>query len=89
MIAGGSGGSRVSLLTVARNPDIATGLAMDSRSSSRPGAVDGRLTAVLEPPWGDREWIERGEQRDAPGESLFKSWPLLVPQLAGFGQQIP
>lgn len=44
---------------------------------------------LLEPPWGDREWIERGEQRDAPGESLFKSWPLLVPQLAGFGQQIP
>lgn len=28
VIAGGSGGSRVSLLTVARNPDIATGLAM-------------------------------------------------------------
>jgi hypothetical protein len=44
---------------------------------------------LLEPPWGDREWIERGEQRDAPGESLFKSWPLLVPQLADFGQQIP
>jgi hypothetical protein len=43
----------------------------------------------MEPPWGDREWIERGEQRDAPGESLFKSWPLLVPQLAGLGQQIP
>jgi hypothetical protein len=44
---------------------------------------------LLEPPWGDREWIERGERRDAPGESLFKSWPLLVPQLADFGQQIP
>jgi pimeloyl-ACP methyl ester carboxylesterase len=28
VIAGGSGGSRVSLLTVARNPDIATGLVM-------------------------------------------------------------
>ena len=49
------------------------------RSALRPGA----LPANREPPWGDREWIERGEQRDAPGESLFKSWPLLVPQLAG------
>ena len=28
VVAGGSGGSRVSLMTVARNPDIASGLAM-------------------------------------------------------------
>ena len=44
---------------------------------------------LVEPPWGDREWIERGEERDASGGSLFASWPLLVPQLADFGSQIP
>lgn len=44
---------------------------------------------LLEPPWGDREWTERGEKRDARGESLFARWPLLVPQLADFGRQIP
>ncbi len=189
MIAGGSGGSRVSLLTVARNPDIASGLAMwwisggvfglmalgwfycgpsidaawkygmdrvvelpesqevlernpgnrerflamDPRAfvanlerwmaayappapgQTIPGIADGDIAAIsvpaivfrsgvrdpahpratseavaraipgttlLEPPWGDREWIERGEDRDANNGSLFARWPLLVPQLA-------
>jgi pimeloyl-ACP methyl ester carboxylesterase len=196
VIAGGSGGSRVSLLTVARNPDIATGLAMwwisggvfglmalgwyycggsidaawkygmkrvvelpewqevlernpgnrdrflamdpqefiadlerwmaayapPKAGQTIPGIPDADITAIsvptmvfrsgvsdpahpratsealaalipgarlVEPPWGDREWIERGEERDASGGSLFAGWPLLVPQLAGFGSQIP
>ncbi len=33
---------------------------------------------LVEPPWGDREWIERQEARD---EGLFARWPLLAPQL--------
>ncbi len=33
---------------------------------------------LVEPPWGDREWIERGEARD---EGLFARWPRLAPQL--------
>ena len=33
---------------------------------------------LVEPPWGDREWIERGEARE---EGLFARWPLLAPQL--------
>ncbi len=40
--------------------------------SSCPGA------RLVEPPWGDREWIERGEARE---EGLFARWPLLAPQL--------
>ena len=32
---------------------------------------------LVEPPWGDNEWNERG----AAGEGLFIRWPLLVPQL--------
>lgn len=45
-----------------------------------------RLAALLpaarlvEPPWGDREWIERTEAAQQ-GASLFERWPLLVPQL--------
>lgn len=33
---------------------------------------------LVEPPWGDREWIERQQARD---EGLFAHWPLLAPQL--------
>lgn len=195
VIAGGSGGSRVSLLTVARNPDIARGLAMwwisggvfglmalgwyycgpsidaawkygmkrvvelpewqevlERNPSNRerflamnpqefiadlerwmaayappttdktiPGVADADIAAIsvptivyrsgasdpahpratseqlaslipgarlLEPPWGDREWAERGEAREERGESLFGRWPLLTPQLAEFGDTI-
>jgi hypothetical protein len=33
---------------------------------------------LVEPPWGDREWIERQDARD---EGLFARWPLLAPML--------
>lgn len=32
---------------------------------------------LVEPPWGDTEWMERVRS----GEGLFTRWPLLVPQL--------
>lgn len=35
---------------------------------------------LVEPPWGDREWIERGISAQQGG-SLFERWDLLVPQL--------
>lgn len=35
---------------------------------------------LVEPPWGDREWIDRGKARER-GEGLFARWPLLAPQL--------
>jgi len=36
---------------------------------------------LVEPPWGDSEWNERGEASQADGTALFVRWPLLVPQL--------
>ncbi len=33
---------------------------------------------LVEPPWGDREWIERQAERDS---GLFRRWPLLAPAL--------
>jgi pimeloyl-ACP methyl ester carboxylesterase len=38
---------------------------------------------IAEPPWGDREWIER-LQASARGEGLFARWPLLTPQILDF-----
>jgi hypothetical protein len=35
---------------------------------------------LVEPPWGDREWIERGVSAQKGG-ALFERWSLLVPQL--------
>jgi pimeloyl-ACP methyl ester carboxylesterase len=35
---------------------------------------------LVEPPWGDREWIERGDAAQQGG-ALFDRWKLLVPQL--------
>jgi len=49
------------------------------------GLPDARL---VEPPWGDREWIERGEARAAGGGSLFDRWVLLVPQLTAWSQDV-
>jgi pimeloyl-ACP methyl ester carboxylesterase len=42
---------------------------------------------LVEPPWGDREWIERG-QAAAAGEGLFARWPLLAPQLVEWSGSI-
>ena len=36
---------------------------------------------LVEPPWGDREWLDRQAARGADGTPLFIRWPLLAPQL--------
>jgi pimeloyl-ACP methyl ester carboxylesterase len=37
---------------------------------------------LVEPPWGDREWLERQAARtDGSAPGLFVRWPLLAPQL--------
>jgi pimeloyl-ACP methyl ester carboxylesterase len=44
---------------------------------------------LVEPPWGDREWVERGEA-SAKGEgAIFERWPLLAPQLLEFAATVP
>jgi len=52
-------------------------------------AIAGALpnARLVEPPWGDREWIERGESREAGG-SLFERWHLLVPQLTEWAREV-
>jgi pimeloyl-ACP methyl ester carboxylesterase len=41
---------------------------------------------LVEPPWGDREWIERGLARE---EGIFSRWPLLAPQLLKWQAEAP
>jgi pimeloyl-ACP methyl ester carboxylesterase len=42
---------------------------------------------LVEPPWGDREWLERGEAREQRGEGLFARWPLLAPILQDWADE--
>jgi hypothetical protein len=42
---------------------------------------------LVEPPWGDREWIERSAARLAGGQ-LFGRWPLLAPQLLSWSNDV-
>lgn len=38
---------------------------------------------IAEPPWGDREWLERMQNA---GQGLFSRWPLLAPQILAFAR---
>jgi pimeloyl-ACP methyl ester carboxylesterase len=40
---------------------------------------------LVEPPWPDNEWIQRGEAAQNGTGHLFEHWPLLAPQLLDFG----
>ena len=42
---------------------------------------------LVEPPWGDREWIERSAARVAGG-ALFGRWPLLAPPLLSWASDV-
>jgi pimeloyl-ACP methyl ester carboxylesterase len=44
---------------------------------------------LVEPPWGDTEWIERQTARPGgAGEGLFVRWPLLAPQLQEWADDV-
>jgi pimeloyl-ACP methyl ester carboxylesterase len=43
---------------------------------------------LVEPPWGDTEWVERAAARnDGETEGLFVRWPLLAPQLLAWADE--
>ena len=56
------------------------------------GARPSRLipgAELQEPPWGDREWLERlGTTFADPTKGLFESMPKLVPQITDFAKRI-
>jgi pimeloyl-ACP methyl ester carboxylesterase len=49
-----------------------------TRATSEQVAAVLPKSTLVEPPWGDREWLER---QDAREEGLFARWPLLAPVL--------
>ena len=45
-----------------------------------------RGSQLVEPPWGDTEWIERSDAARAGTAGLFAGWPRLAPQLLEFAR---
>jgi pimeloyl-ACP methyl ester carboxylesterase len=44
---------------------------------------------LVEPPWGDTEWVERQTARTGgAGEGLFVRWPLLAPMLQDWAKEV-
>ena len=43
---------------------------------------------LVEPPWGDREWLDRHVAAQARGEGLFARWPLLTPMLQTWADEV-
>ncbi len=74
VIAGGSGGARVSLLAAARNPDVAAGLAMWWISGGVPGLI--QLASYYGMPSADAAWhggMEAVVELDQWQESLARN----------------
>jgi pimeloyl-ACP methyl ester carboxylesterase len=44
--------------------------------------------SLLDPPWGDHEWLDRGADNSANANGLFRRWHLLTPQLLEFEASI-
>lgn len=57
-----------------------------TRATSERLAAELPNARLVEPPWGDREWTERQQAREAGG-SLFERWPLLAPQLHAWADE--
>lgn len=43
---------------------------------------------LVEPPWGDTEWIDRQAARAERGEGIFQNWPRLAPQLVEWSDTV-
>jgi pimeloyl-ACP methyl ester carboxylesterase len=61
--------------------------AFHTRETSEAVAAALPNARLVEPPWGDREWIERGAEREQLG-GLFVRWPLLAPTLQQWADDV-
>jgi pimeloyl-ACP methyl ester carboxylesterase len=55
--------------------------AWHTRATSEAVAAGLPNARIVEPPWGDREWLDRSAARLAGEGALFGRWPLLAPKL--------
>ena len=58
--------------------------ARDERGRRRRTARTARL---VEPPWGDREWLERSAKHRTGEAPLFSGWPALAPPLLAWADE--
>jgi pimeloyl-ACP methyl ester carboxylesterase len=61
-----------------------------TRATSERVAAGLQSARLVEPPWGDTEWNERSAEYAASGNTtgLFTRWPLLVPQLTDWADEV-
>jgi len=60
-----------------------------SRATSEKVAAMVPGAELQEPPWGDREWVDRlAASMSEPGAGLFVSMPKLIPQITDFAKRI-
>jgi pimeloyl-ACP methyl ester carboxylesterase len=60
--------------------------AWHTRATSEAVAAGLTNARLVEPPWGDREWLERSAAH-REGEALFQRWPLLAPPLLEWAKE--
>jgi pimeloyl-ACP methyl ester carboxylesterase len=60
--------------------------AWHTRATSEAVAAGLANARLAEPPWGDREWLERSAAH-REGEALFQRWPLLAPPLLEWAKE--
>jgi pimeloyl-ACP methyl ester carboxylesterase len=61
--------------------------AWHTRATSEAVAAGLPNARLVEPPWGDREWLERSAARAAGAGPLFAGWPNLAPPLVDWAKQ--
>jgi pimeloyl-ACP methyl ester carboxylesterase len=61
--------------------------AYHTRATSEAVAAGLPNAQLTEPPWGDREWIERSAAHLAGEAPLFTRWPLLAPPLVAWAKE--
>ncbi len=59
-----------------------------TRATSERLAANLPNARLAEPPWGDTEWMDRSQNRNAGGGTLFDRWHLLTPQLIEWADEL-
>jgi pimeloyl-ACP methyl ester carboxylesterase len=61
--------------------------AWHTRATSEAVAAGLPNAQLVEPPWGDRVWLESSADRNAGKAPLFARWPLLAPPLVAWAKE--
>ena len=61
--------------------------AWHTRATSEAVAAGLPNACLVEPPWGDREWLERSAKHRTGEAPLFTGWPALAPPLVAWADE--